>query len=47
MATTNNFVSNILQNISFCVNQKKEVHTGLERREGEKMTILFLGELSL
>jgi len=28
-------VTNILQNIFFSVQQKKETHTGLERHEGE------------
>ncbi len=27
--------TNILQNILFCVQQKKEMHTGLEQLEGE------------
>ncbi len=31
----NGLVSNILQNIFFCVPQKKVSHTGLEQREGE------------
>ncbi len=28
-------VTNILQNIIFCVKQKKETHTGLNQVEGE------------
>jgi len=35
--------TNILQNIFFCVQQKKETHTGLEQLDQK----LFLGELSL
>jgi len=27
-------VTNILRNIFFCVQQKKEIHTGLEQHEG-------------
>ncbi len=34
MATSNCLVSNILQNIFYCV-QKKESHKGLEQHEGE------------
>ncbi len=30
MATMNCLVTNILQNIFFCVQQRKETHTGLE-----------------
>jgi len=29
--------TNILQNIFFCVQRKKETHTGLKQHEGEKM----------
>ncbi len=44
MATISCSVTNILQNIFFCVQQKK----GLEKVQGEKMTeFSFLGELSL
>ncbi len=35
MATVNCLVTDILQNILFCVQQKKETHTGLEQLEGE------------
>ncbi len=35
MATVNCFVTNILQNIFFCVQQKKETHTGFEQLEDE------------
>ncbi len=35
MATSNSLVTNILQNIFFCVQQMKENHTGLEQHEGE------------
>ncbi len=34
MATTNCLLTNILQNIFFCVQQMKETHTGLEQHEG-------------
>jgi len=41
MDPVNCLVTNILQNILFCVQQKKEIHKGLEH-EGEKMkTIQF------
>jgi len=33
--------------IYFCVQQKKETHTGLEHLEGEKIIITFWGKLSL
>ncbi len=33
----NLLVNNILQNIFFCVQQKKLIHTGLEKLEGEQM----------
>ncbi len=32
------FFISILQNILFCVPQKKESHTGMEQLEGEYMT---------
>ncbi len=32
---SNCLVTNILQNIFFCVQQKKETHTGLAQHEGE------------
>ncbi len=35
LATGNCFVTNILQNIFFCVFQKKETHTGLEQLKGD------------
>ncbi len=35
MATVNCLVTDILQNIFFCVQQKKETHTGLEQVKGE------------
>ncbi len=35
MATSNCLLTNILQNIFFCVQQLKETHTGLEQVEGE------------
>ncbi len=33
MATVNHLVTHIIQNIFFCVQQKKEAHTGLEQLE--------------
>ncbi len=35
MATVNSLLTNILQNILFCVQQKKETHTGLKQVEDE------------
>jgi len=35
IATINCLVINILQNVYFCVQQKKETHKGLEQHEGE------------
>jgi len=35
MVSINCLVTNILQNIFFCVQQKIEIHTGLEQLEGE------------
>ncbi len=35
MATVNCSVTNILQDILFCVQMKKETHTGLEQVEDE------------
>ncbi len=35
MATINCLVTNILQNTFFCIQQKKETHTCMERVEGE------------
>ncbi len=35
------FTTNILKNIFFCVQQKKESHTGLERHEVEYIYIIF------
>ncbi len=42
-------VSHILQNIFHCVQQNKDIYTGLELLEGKSMVISFsfLGELSL
>jgi len=34
MASVNCLVTNNLQNIFYCVQQKKETHTGLEQHEG-------------
>ncbi len=50
MATVNCLVSNILQNTFFCIQQKKEIHTGLDPHEGKWVNddrILFWGELCL
>ncbi len=41
MATVNCLVSNILQNIFFCVQQNKEAHAGLERQENESVITDF------
>jgi len=35
MGSINCLFANILQNIFFCVHQKKETHTGLKQLEGE------------
>ncbi len=46
MGAANCLITNIFQNIFFCVKQKKETHTVLEQLEGEEIiTISFLGEL--
>ncbi len=34
-------VTNIIQNIIFCVQQKKEIHTGLEQLKGDEGTFIF------
>jgi len=34
MGSINGLVTHILQNIFYCVEQKKEIHTGLEQLEG-------------
>ncbi len=49
MATVNCLVTSILQNISFCGQQKKETQTGLGQLKGELMTteFSFSEELSL
>ncbi len=36
-----------LQSIFFCITQKKEIHTGLERQKFRIGEFLFLGELFL
>jgi len=41
MGSKNCLVSHFLQNIFFCVQQKKEIHTGLEQLEGEQMRMLI------
>ncbi len=38
----NLLVNNILQNIFFCVQPKKLIHTGLEKLEGEQMVTKIL-----
>jgi len=43
MVPYNCLVTVILQNIFFCVQQKKQIHSGLEKLEGEYMTILIFG----
>ncbi len=35
MASSNCLITNILQNIFLCVQQKKETHTDLKQMEGE------------
>ncbi len=35
MAAVNSVVTSILLNMIFCVQQKKETHTGLDQHEGE------------
>ncbi len=50
MDTSNFLVTNIVQNIVFCVQQMKENHTGLEQHAGEQIIFIegpFLGELCL
>ncbi len=48
MVPQNSLDTNFLQNIFLCVWQNKDIPTGLELFEGEKMTeFSFLGELSL
>ncbi len=49
MVPQNCSVSHILQNIFLCVQQNKDIYTGLELLEGEQMMteFSFLGELSL
>ncbi len=42
MATVSCLVTNILQNIFFCVWEKKETHTGLEQHDGVWMMIKFM-----
>ncbi len=43
MVPQNCSVSHILQNIFLCGQQNKDIHTGLELHEGEKMTIFIFG----
>jgi len=44
MATVNYMVTNILLNIFFCVQQKKEIH---QQKKEMMKAFSFLGELSL
>jgi len=41
MGTSNFLVTHVLQNIFFCVQQKKEIHTGLEQLKCEEMMAIF------
>jgi len=43
MGLTNCLVTDILQNILFCVQQKKGIHAGLEQLESEYDTIFIFG----
>ncbi len=49
MVPQNSLVTNFLENIFLCVQQNKDIHTGLELLEGEYIMteFSFLGELSL
>ncbi len=49
MVPQNSLITNFLQNIFLCVQQNKDIHTGLELLEDEYMMteFSFLGELSL
>ncbi len=49
MGAANCLITNIFQNIFFCVKQKKETHTVLEQLAGEEIIKKksFLGELYL
>ncbi len=49
MAAVSCLLNNILQNIFFCVQQKKCIHTGLETLLSEQMmtAFSFLDELAL
>jgi len=49
MGPINYLVTDIFQNIFFCVQHKKEIHTGLEQLQGEQLMteFKFFGELSL
>ncbi len=47
MATINCLVTNILQNIVFCVQQNKQTHTGLElESEGDKHIHILYGDFT-
>jgi len=41
MGPVNFLVTDIIQNILFCVQQKKDIHTGLKQLEGEYMMTEF------
>ncbi len=49
MVPQNSLVTNFLQNIFLCVQQNKEINTGLDLLESEQMIteFSFLDELSL
>ncbi len=49
MLPQNSLVTNFHQNIFLCVQQNKDIHTGLDLFEGEYLMkeFSFLGELSL
>ncbi len=42
MGAANCLITNIFQNIFFCVKQKKETHTVLEQLEGEEIITIFI-----
>ncbi len=42
MGAANCLITNIFQNILFCVKQKKETHTVLEQLEGEEIITIFI-----
>ncbi len=42
MGAANCLITNIFQNIFFCVKQKNETHTVLEQLEGEEIITIFI-----